>query len=163
MSVPDPPRVTPGASEAPTATSNVERGGHVEPEGSILTESVNTRFPDLKDLGPREKIARLEDYMVEGAQVEADLARLRLSAHRQLQVAEEEWASIQGWQAQLQRPGRQDATAADRDRAKATVRPDLWATIRECRFLIPRLNEEIARMERDTKRASRIYSFIVGA
>lgn len=130
--------------------------------GDALTDAAKVRFPSLEGLAPREKIGALEDHTVLTAQVEADLSRLRLICQRKLQEAEEEWEGISGWEAFLRRPGR-DATAADRDRAKGQVDPHLWAMIRACRFVIPRCTEEIARMERDTKRASRIYSFITGS
>lgn len=129
--------------------------------GEALTAAARTRFPSLSEMDPRQKINALENHTVLTAQIEADLSRLRLIAQRKLQDAEDEWEAVAGWEAHLRRP--RDTTAADRNRAKAKIAPELWAMIRACRFLIPRCSEEIERMERDTKRASRIYSFITGS
>lgn len=142
---------------------SVEGDYHREPISPLDTAS-QLRMPDVREMRPAEKVSALEDYLIETAVVEGEVSEIRLTAQRQLRDAEKAWAAISGWEVNLKRPSKAgDATGPEIDRAKAILQPDLWAVVEECRWLVPRCNEAIARTTNEAKRASRLYTFITGS
>lgn len=152
MSFPADPR--PEAPATPVADAT--------PIPTPLERCAKLRFPKPgRDEHPREKIAALEDYLVETAIVEGEVQELRLSAYRELAACEAAWSAISGWESHLRRPGK-TPTIAERDEAKARIDPDTARLLRDAKWTVTRCNEAIERLDRETKRVSRLYAFITG-
>jgi hypothetical protein len=128
----------------------------------LHTAAADVRMPRFtEDMGPRERVELIEDYLNLTAVTRADLDHARLCAHGALKALGDEWDAIVGYKMNL--PTRH--TQADVVSAKAEIRPDLHAAIKESRWLVDRLTEQIDRLSRmgDDQVASRIYTLISGA
>jgi hypothetical protein len=112
----------------------------------------------------RERVDALEEYLNLTAIMRGDLEEARLYANGALHDLGREWEAIVGWEAHLRRR-RQDATQADVYTARAEIRPDLHDGLREAKWLIARLAEQIDRLSHmgDDQVASRIYTLITAA
>lgn len=100
------------------------------------------------------RVEQLEEYMLLSAYYLGEISRERLTVHRQLAGAEDEWAKLQP-----PVPGR---TVKEDEQKKARFRPDLAAVIRESRWRVARLSEEIDRLDRDATKVSRVYTMMTG-
>jgi putative heme iron utilization protein len=71
---------------------------------------------------------------------------------------------IVGWEPHLRRRA-SEATQADVAAAKGEIRPELYASINEAKWLVARITEQINRLSGmgDDQVASRLYSVITGA
>lgn len=106
----------------------------------------------------RQKIEELEDYLLVAARWRASLEEARLYMQEARLRLEDEWEAIEGWQTVANGKTKQDMIDA-----KRTIRPDLYEGIRDAKFLIERLSEQIKRLERDEEFAvSRSYTMLTG-
>lgn len=108
--------------------------------------------------GTRKRIEDLEDHISLTAYYQGDLEDERVDAYDALHEKLREWDGIEGWQ--TFRQGRTDASI---DHAKAQLKPALAREIKELRYTIDRLSEQIDRMERDASKASRVYTLLTGS
>lgn len=105
----------------------------------------------------REKIDALEEYMLLSSYQAGELHEERLTRYREVAEVESEWAEMTGYE-MLQR-GKTDTA---REEAKKQLRPELWDILREQRWHVARLTEEIDRLDRDANRVSRAYTIMTG-
>lgn len=106
-------------------------------------------------------IAALEDYLVKVARMRGDLEEARFHAYAAVEVLEDEWEAIEGWETIA---GTKRATAAQKDDAKRELKPDLWGSIKTGRRLAARLTEQIKRLGSlsDDEVVSRLYTLVSG-
>jgi len=111
-----------------------------------------------RNAAPPEKSDALEEFTLVSAFHAGNLHAERLAAHEQLRDLTSEWEHLEGWE-----PFRRSKTEAAVDDAKRQLRPDLYDAIRDARWTIARLGEEIDRLERDAQKCSRAYTMIAGS
>lgn len=121
------------------------------------------RFPVWARTGERaassrQRINDLEDHISLTAYYQGDLEDERIDSYDELHAKLREWDAVEGWQ--TFRQGRTDASI---DHAKAQINPKLAREIKELRYTIDRLSEQIDRMERDASKASRVYTLLTGS
>lgn len=130
----------------------------------VLQRAAEVTMPRFTpDMGPREKVELLEDYLNQTAVTRAELEQGRLWAHMALRELTAQWDDIKGWGMHLPSSGRQ--TKDDVIAAKREVRPDLHQGLTEAKWLVERLSEQIERLGArmgDDQVASRIYTLIAG-
>jgi hypothetical protein len=130
-----------------------------------LARAAEVRMPRFTpDMGPRQKVELLEDYLNLTAVTRAELEEARLWAHMGLRELTEQWDAIQGWGMHLS-SGNGRHTKDDIVAAKREIRPDLHDGLREARWLVDRISEQIERLGArmgDDQVASRIYTLIAG-
>ena len=129
----------------------------VEEAQETLETAAEVRMPRFTpDMTARERVEKLEDYLNLTAVTRADLELARLTVHAALRLLVDEWE-------QVPHPGKR--TLREVDEAKAQLRPDLHAGLKEARWLIQRLSEQISRLSHmgDDQVASRIYTLITGS
>lgn len=129
---------------------------------TALDRCAKLRFPTFPpDATPREKVERLESYLIETAVVEGEVQEMRLAAYRQLAACEAAWSLMTGWENHTRRPSAQ-ITAAERDAAKGRKDPELAEALRVSKWTVQRAGEAIERLDRETKRVSRLYTMLTG-
>lgn len=116
-----------------------------------------TRFDER--MSAQDRVDALEDHLNATAVARAELEEARMYAAGVAHKLGDEWDRIQGWETHLRRS---QPTQEDVRRAKREIRPDLHDAIREARFLVARLSEQIHRLEQDDTVASRLYTIITG-
>lgn len=130
----------------------------------VLERAASVRMPRFTpDLGSREKVELLEDYLNLTAVTRGELEEARLWAHMALRELLEQWDGIQGWGMHLPSNGRH--TKDDVVAAKREIRPDLHVGLKEAKFLVERISEQIDRLGSrmgDDQVASRLYTLIAG-
>src|SRR4051794_20435045 len=100
----------------------------------VLTRSAEVQMPRFTpNMGSREKVELLEDYLNLTAVARAELERARLWAQMGLKELGDQWDDIKGWGMHLQSNGRQ--TKEDVVAAKREVRPDIHDGLKEARWL----------------------------
>lgn len=132
---------------------------------SALTRAAAVRMPRFTpDMGAREKVELLEDYLNLTAVTRAELEEARLWAHMALRELGERWDAIQGWGLHLPssngRHTKDDVIAAKRE-----IAPELHDGLKEAKWLVERISEQIERLGArmgDDQVASRIYTLIAG-
>lgn len=130
---------------------------------TVLHSAAKVAMPRFtEDMSGRERVEALEDYLNLTAVTRAELDHARLYAHGALKDLGDEWDAIQGWGMHLSGNGRH--TQADVTAAKAEIRPDLHSAMKEAKWLVDRITEQIDRLSHmgDDQVASRIYSLISG-
>jgi len=131
---------------------------------AVLEHAADVRMPRFTpEMGGREKVEILEDYLNLTAVTRGQLEQARLWAHMALRELHLEWDTIQGWGMHLQSNGRH--TKDDIINAKREIRPDLHAALTEAKWLVERISEQIDRLGArmgDDQVASRIYTLIAG-
>lgn len=106
----------------------------------------------------RQKIDEMEDHLFLIARWRCSLEEARLWMHDATRKLEDEWEDIEGWQTVAEGKTKQDVV-----NAKKTLKPELYDGIREGKFLIERLSEQVRRLERDEEQTiSRAYTLISG-
>lgn len=121
-----------------------------------------TRFH--KDMTLQARVDAVEDYLNLTAVARADLEQARLAAASAVHELTDQWDRIEGWELHLRNGRLGDRTTQEEiRRAKREIRPDLHDAIREARFLVARLSEQIRRFEQDDAAASRLYTIVAGA
>lgn len=103
-------------------------------------------------------VEALESYMLESAWHQGELADERLRTHEALRELQEEWDHLTGWE-----PFKRTKTETAVEDAKRQLRPELYDGIQKARWLIARLNEQIARLDKDAERCSRAYTLVSGS
>lgn len=117
------------------------------------------REPDPDAASPAERIRQMEEYLQITAYYEGELTEERVSWLRKKVVVQDRWDSIPESQWGPHRRTRTETAVAQ---AKRMVDPNLYGELQDIEWVIKRLTEEIDRMEREGKRASRIYTMITG-
>jgi chromosome segregation ATPase len=127
-----------------------------------LALRVQLRMPKLRDLGPSEKVDKLEDYLVDLAVARAELEEQRFYLQEALGQLLDQWDAIKGWEAHLGYDSRPTQEAVRR--AKREIKPELHDAINELKRLVARLSEAIDRLGGmgDEQVASRLYTLITG-
>jgi hypothetical protein len=116
------------------------------------------------ELGAQDRVDVVEDYLNLTAVARAELERARLAAASAVHDLSDKWDRIEGWELHLRNGRRADRTTQDEiRRAKREIRPELHHAIREARFLVARLSEQIRRFEQDDAAASRLCTILAGA
>lgn len=113
-------------------------------------------FDPQASLTPKEKIDQLGDYMLLAAFYHGELHAERLASHQELAPLLGEWDAIEVGLSSK-------STRAQEDQEKAKRRPQLASTLRELRWRVDRLTEEIVRLDRDHDKVSRAYTTMTGS
>lgn len=108
----------------------------------------------------REKVNALEDYMLLSAFAEGALFTEKDRVEDLLQGVEEKWENVRGTSWHLGQSSR--LTEAQLERERREDNEELWRERRDLKTRVRRIQEEIGRMERETKRCSRAYTFLTG-
>lgn len=121
---------------------------------TTMEASIEVRVPTFTaDDSSSFKIGQLEDWVLGTAAIAGALSRERLIAHEELAAAVDAWDKIDAGFGKSQ---------ADTRKAKTMLRPDLDGIIRQRRWIVERLTEEIDRFEREYVKVSRAYRMIEG-
>lgn len=134
---------------------------------SVLDEIAAVKMPSFRTeedperlVGPRERIDKLELHLHTTAIARQEAHQAKLATQRTLDILEDEWADLEGWEMALPGGSRTRDTVRE---AKRQTAPDLYRLIQSGKRLVDRLSEQISRLERDGDVASRLYTFIAGA
>jgi hypothetical protein len=128
---------------------------------AVLVKAMAFRMPDFDPDGhPREKIAGLEDHILECARQRADVERALYWCIEAGKRLRDEWDDIQGWQAGVgTRPTKERI-----DGEKRKIKPELWVSLEKCRTLTEALRRQAYRMGgSDYDAASRAYTLLSGS
>lgn len=120
-----------------------------------LAEASKLRVPRGPFSHPTERITAYEDYTLDTAYHQAELAAERLELYDRLRDLEVEWDSIE--------PVQRRKTDRGVDEAKAQIAPKTWEAIGDLRWRVQRLSEEIERLERDATKLNRVHRRLTGA
>ncbi len=128
----------------------------------LLYRAAKIRVPRFKgreqEPNARQKIDEMEDHLFVIARWRCSLEEARLWMHDAVKSLQDEWDEIEGWEAAA--GGKTKQAMVD---AKRAIRPDLYDGIREGKFLIERLGEQVRRLERDEEQTvSRAYTLLSG-
>lgn len=115
-----------------------------------------------RETAPGVKISDLEDYMGTVAVARGDLGEAVLWADSVRIELEEKWEAIEGWE-QIIGSGANKATGPQIMRAKAQIDRGTYDALRETKWVIAQLREQIRRLEKDEENASRRYTLITGS
>lgn len=129
---------------------------------ALLHRNAALRMPRFTpEMAPRERVDALEDYLNLVAIARAELEEARLCAQGAVQILQEEYDGIIGWDLHLRRR-RADPTQAEVHAAKREARPDLVGALDDAKWLVARLGEQIHRLGAmgDDQIASRLYTLI---
>lgn len=96
-----------------------------------------------------------EEFLLQTAFHQAELAQELLAAHDAKVILDDEWEDMTGWE--RHRAGKTDASV---DRAKAQANPKLAKARVKAAWLIARLTEQIDRLEGDASKVSRAYAIM---
>lgn len=110
----------------------------------------------------REKINALEDYMLASASINGDLVEARHWLREIEQKLRDDWDHMQGWEVALTVPASR-ATKPQIQHAKITVSPQMFEAGRKATRLRESVVDQIARLEREERVMSRVYTMISGA
>lgn len=125
-----------------------------------LHRGAQLRMPRFEqEWGTQQRVAALEDHLNATAVARGELEEARLYASSAVHELSGQWDAIEGWEVAL----RKNYTQEDVRRAKRDIRPDLHEALREARFLVARVGDQIHRLEQDDTVASRLYSIVTGA
>lgn len=135
---------------------------NIEQIKACLDDALKLRVPRFApDFPPARKISALEHYMLQGAHLDAELVASRHWLRAIRVNLSEQWTRLDGWEVATSRP-RGRLTTADIEQAKAKVAPALFDAIHEAKRLSESVDDQIARLERDARTCSRVYSMISG-
>lgn len=139
----------------------------VEDAEEVLTEAATIKMPtfvygdggDLQRTSSREKIGRLEDFLLKTALWRGHLEEQRLIISQATRQLQRKWDHMTGWE-QFRRNGEKSVQSVED--AKRQLDPDLYDSIQAGAALIKDISDQIRRLEHDDDVASRAYTFIVG-
>lgn len=117
------------------------------------------RLGQRVNVGPSEKIAELEDFLLATARWRSFLEEARLYMKQATRDLQTKWAHMQGWEGNRRSGERSVASVED---AKRATDPDLYDSIEAGKALVEDLSSQIRRLEHDDEVASRAYTFITG-
>lgn len=126
-----------------------------------LESALPLRIPQFDpNTPPREKISRLEDYILKCAYHRGELEEALhwcLEAGKRLRA---EWDQVQGYEVGL--PSR--PTKEQIDQSKRMISPNVWKGLDEARTLTESIKRQIARLGgSDYDAASRAYTMLSGS
>jgi hypothetical protein len=128
----------------------------------LLFHAAAVRMPRLDGQSATQtRIGMVEDYLNLTAITRGELEEARLHTYAAMAKLHDEWDTIEGWETALRRSGSR-ITQQDVVEAKASLRPDLHDAIKDAKWLIRRLSEQIERLRVDDAAASRLYTMITG-
>jgi hypothetical protein len=128
----------------------------------LLHLHAEVRMPDFTpDDSSTFKIDALENYMGTLARARGDLEEARLWADHMRFNLEDEWEKVEGWQQHLSNPSK--ATGPQIARAKRQIKPHVYEGIRDAKWAVARLTDQIKRLEKDEENASRRYAMLTGS
>lgn len=126
-----------------------------------VAKSIELRVPVFATATPpRQRVDQLESYLLLAAFHQGEIAAERLDLYDDIRLDEEDWRRIPTEEWEQHRTG---TTLRSIDDAKEVVRPQLAESLREKRWKLARMNEEIDRLERDATKVSRAYTLISGS
>lgn len=130
---------------------------------NVLTEAAKLKMPRFgyrdNKTSPREKIERLEEYLLDTARWRGHLEQARLHAKDAVRELERKWDHLAGWEPNRRQGEKSVQSIED---AKKLTNPDLFDSIKTGRELVKKLGDQIRRLEHDDEVASRAYTLIVG-
>lgn len=129
---------------------------------ALLHQHATLRMPriDPGD-GTSYKVERLDTFLQEAAVARGNLEEARLYADHARHKLEGQWDEIQGWEMHLGVPLKK-ATGPQVTAAKRKASPTLYESIREAKWLVARLGDQISRIDKDEDVASRRYTLLTG-
>lgn len=129
----------------------------------VLERSLPLRIPLIDPTSAsRERIEALEDYILKTAHMRGDLEEAFHWCVEAGKLLRLEWDGLQGYENAL--PRKTTYTKEQVDRAKRTVRPDLWTALQDARTLAVALERQIKRFGgSDYEAASRAYTMLTGS
>lgn len=126
----------------------------------LLHEHAKLRAPLFeKTEAASASIEKLENYMGDIAVARGDLEEARLTVDHARHTLEDKWNAIGGWQQQVG----SKATGPQIIEAKKTIDPETYEGLREAKFLIAKLSDQIRRLEKDEENTSRRYTMLTGS
>ena len=126
----------------------------------ILHQHATLRMPVFTaDDNTGFKVDKIENYMGDLAVARGDLEEARLWADHIRHTLEETWEKVDGWQQQV--PAK--ATGPQIVEAKRKIDPATYAALRECKWVIAKLTDQIKRLEKDEENGSRRYTLLTGS
>ena len=111
-------------------------------------------------VGPSEKIAELEDFLLATARFRSLLEEGRLYIRQATRDLQRKWDHLAGWE-EHRREG--EKSVASIEDAKRITDPDLYDSIQTGEALVRDLSDQIRRLEHDDEVASRAYTLITGS
>lgn len=128
---------------------------------AALDAALPLRFPNVKQMGGAAKVEALEDHMLACAILSGDLVEARHWLRKLEQDLRDQWDNLTGWEVAIKRP-RDRVTKVEIEQAKISVAPTLYSAGREAKLLRESVDDQIARLERDERVASRSYTMLSG-
>lgn len=110
-----------------------------------------------QNLGMQQRIAKLEDYMLEIAEARAELEHGRLVIHQAVINLQEQAREVP-WETYL--ANTKKPTQAQITDAKRRAAPELVQGIEKGKWLVARIGEQIDRLENDYAIGSRVYTMM---
>jgi hypothetical protein len=126
----------------------------------VVVDAAKLRVPVFaKGTAARVRVDQLEEYLLLSAFTQGKISEARLELADELHDLELDWSRIpkEEWE-----PHRVGKTMASIDEAKAVLHPQRWEKIRDLRWQIRVMTDEIDRLERDATKVSRAYTMISG-
>ncbi len=127
----------------------------------VLDRAAAMRMPQRHpDDGRAKFIDDLTDYILKCAEMRGELIEARTAMELSVELLEDKWARIEGWQALA---GAKPTQAAIEE-AKRSIDPETWQGIRDGKRLIERLTVQVKRLTgmADDEAASRVYTLLTG-
>lgn len=115
--------------------------------------------PKPARLNPQTRVESYEDFITQCALYRGELEENLLDLQTSIKDLEDEWEAIEGWETIVD-PG--DKTQKAAVNAKRKLRPDLYSSIREGKWLADKIRVQIKRLEQDEGAASRLYTMLTG-
>lgn len=127
----------------------------------VLEEIARVAMPRVRGLPTTEKIDQLEFYLMQTAELRQRALLAKLIVQQALDVLQDEWADLEGWEVELPTNGKR--TASEVLEAKRRTNRDLYSSIQTGKRLVDRLSEQVRRLEKDDQVCSRAFTFITGS
>ena len=127
----------------------------------VLDRATKMRMPQRHpDDGRALFIEQLTDYILKVAEMRGELLEARMHMEFAVELLDDKWAQVQGWQALA---GAKPTQAAIEE-AKRQIDPETWQGIRDGRRMIERLTVQVKRLAgmADDEAASRVYTLLTG-
>lgn len=119
------------------------------------------RLPSFaEDMAAAEKIAALEDHLLDTARWRAAMEGYRIMLEDDYENIDDLWRGVTGFEMYLNgRPKSKE----DIDEAKRQVNPDLFSRRRKVIKLMRQVGNQIRRLEKDDAAVSRAYTMMTGS
>lgn len=135
------------------------------PDYADLEENVKAsgllRIPSFpEDMPAAEKIAALEEHLLDTARWRAVMEALRIILEDDYEEIDDTWRNVTGYEMYL---NGKPKSKEDIDEAKRQVNPDLFARRRKVIKLMRQVGNQIRRLEKDDAVVSRAYTMMTGS